>query len=184
MSIFVALVGLAFLIFVHEAGHFFVARAVGMNPRKFYVGFPPALVKTKRNGIEYGIGAIPLGGYVKIPGMHRPAAGDVDQHFGRAIEEAPPLGRPLDDLRRHLDESDYDGRRVRAGARSRRTSRRGALAARPPLGRARSDGASRTHSARTRTGAHRRGSGSRPSSPGRPRTSSSPSSSSPRSSCR
>jgi regulator of sigma E protease len=109
MSIFVSLLGLAFLILIHEAGHFFVARSVGMNPRKFYLGFPPAIVKTKRNGIEYGVGAIPLGGYVKIPGMHRPAAGDLDVHFGRAIEEAPPLGRPVGDLRRLLDESDYDG---------------------------------------------------------------------------
>ena len=109
MSIFVSLLGLAFLILVHEAGHFFVARGVGMNPRKFYLGFPPAIVKTRRNGIEYGIGAIPLGGYVKIPGMHRPAAGDIDVHFGRAIEEAPPLGRPVGDLRRHLDENDYAG---------------------------------------------------------------------------
>ena len=109
MSIFVSLLGLAFLILVHEAGHFFVALGVGMNPRKFYLGFPPAIVKTKRNGIEYGVGAIPLGGYVKIPGMHRPAGGDLDVHFGRAIEEAPPLGRPVGDLRRHLDENDYEG---------------------------------------------------------------------------
>jgi len=77
MSIGVAILGLAVLILLHEAGHFFVARAVGMRPRKFYLGFPPALVKTTRGGIEYGIGAIPLGGYVKIPGMHRPAAGDL-----------------------------------------------------------------------------------------------------------
>ena len=46
MSIVVAILGLAFLILIHEAGHFFVARAVGMRPRKFYLGFPPALVKT------------------------------------------------------------------------------------------------------------------------------------------
>ena len=100
MSIFVSILGLAFLILIHEAGHFFVARAVGMNPRKFYLGFPPALAKTKRNGIEYGVGAIPLGGYVKIPGMHRPAAGDLDVHFGRAVEERPSLGRPVGELRR------------------------------------------------------------------------------------
>ena len=111
MSIFVSLIGLAFLILIHEAGHFFVARAVGMNPRKFYLGFPPAVVKTTRNGIEYGVGAIPLGGYVKIPGMHRPAAGDLDVHFGRAVEEEPTLGRSVGELRRHLDESDYDGAR-------------------------------------------------------------------------
>ena len=75
MNVFIAILGLAFLILVHEAGHFFAALAVGMRPRKFYLGFPPAVVKTKRSGIEYGIGAIPLGGYVKIPGMHRPAPG-------------------------------------------------------------------------------------------------------------
>jgi regulator of sigma E protease len=111
MSIFVSILGLGFLILIHEAGHFVVARAVGMNPRKFYLGFPPALVKTKRNGIEYGVGAIPLGGYVKIPGMHRPAAGDLDVHFGRAVEEEPSLRRPVDELRQRLEESDYPGAR-------------------------------------------------------------------------
>ena len=109
MSILIAILGLLFLIFIHEAGHFVVALAVGMNPRKFYLGFPPAVVKTKRNGIEYGIGAIPLGGYVKIPGMHRPAAGDLDYHLGRAVEEAPSLRRPVDELRSTLEASDYEG---------------------------------------------------------------------------
>ena len=70
MSLGVAILGLAVLIFVHESGHFLAARAVGMRPRKFYLGFPPALVKTTRGGVEYGIGAIPLGGYVKISGMN------------------------------------------------------------------------------------------------------------------
>ena len=111
MSILVSILGLGFLILVHEAGHFFVARLVGMNPRKFYLGFPPALVKTKRNGIEYGVGAIPLGGYVKIPGMHRPAAGDLDVHFGRALEEEPSLRRPVEELRRYLEDSDYEAAR-------------------------------------------------------------------------
>jgi regulator of sigma E protease len=60
MSVFVAIAGLALLILIHEAGHFFAARAVGMSPRRFYVGFPPALLKVNRNGIEYGLGAIPL----------------------------------------------------------------------------------------------------------------------------
>ena len=109
MSFLIGVLGLLFLIFIHEGGHFVVARLVGMNPRKFYLGFPPAIVKTKRNGIEYGVGAIPLGGYVKIPGMHRPAARDLDMHFGRAVEEDPSLRRPVDDLRQKLAESDYDG---------------------------------------------------------------------------
>jgi regulator of sigma E protease len=108
VSILVSLLGLAFLILIHEAGHFFVARGVGMNPRKFYIGFPPAVVKTRRGGIEYGIGAIPLGGYVKIPGMHRPAAGDLDVHLGRALEEVPSLRRPLEALREALEAGDYE----------------------------------------------------------------------------
>ena len=107
MSIFIAIVGLGLLILIHEAGHFFVARAVGMNPSKFYVGFPPALVKKTRNGIEYGIGTIPLGGYVKIPGMHRPAAGDLDVHFGRAVSEQPSLGPTVEELRRRLAAEDH-----------------------------------------------------------------------------
>ena len=77
MSFGAAILGLAFLILIHEAGHFFAARAVGMRPRKFYIGFPPAVIKRVRGGVEYGIGAIPLGGYVKIPGMHRAAPGDL-----------------------------------------------------------------------------------------------------------
>ncbi len=108
MSILISIVGLGLLILIHEGGHFLVARAVGMNPRKFYIGFPPALAKTQRNGIEYGIGAIPLGGYVKIPGMHRPAAGDLDAHFGRAVAEERDLRAPVEELRRELEAEDYD----------------------------------------------------------------------------
>ena len=102
MSMFIAILGLALLILIHEAGHFYVARAVGMRPRKFYVGFPPALAKVRRNGIEYGIGSIPLGGYVKIPGMHRPAPSDVDVHLGRALHEAPELRGPAERMKREL----------------------------------------------------------------------------------
>ena len=66
MSIFIAILGLAGLVLIHEAGHFFAARGVGMRPRKVYIGFPPPLVKVRSKGIEYGVGAIPRGGYVKI----------------------------------------------------------------------------------------------------------------------
>ena len=113
MSIAVAILGLAFLILIHEAGHFFVARAVGMSPRKFYVGFPPAIARVRRKGTEYGIGAIPLGGYVKIPGMHRPAPSDVDVHFGRAEHERPHLKREGDELRRLLAGGEMDAARER-----------------------------------------------------------------------
>ncbi len=108
MNSLIGILGLAFLVLVHEAGHFYTARLVGMRPRKFYVGFPPAIAKFSRNGIEYGIGAIPLGGYVKIPGMHRPAPADVDAHFGRAVQEAPQLIGPAERVKRLLAEGDFD----------------------------------------------------------------------------
>ncbi len=111
MSIFVAILGLALLILVHEAGHFFVSLAVGMRPRKFYVGFPPALAKVRRKGIEYGLGAIPLGGFVKIPGMHRPAPSDVDAHFGRAVAEDRSLASATNEVRRALEAGDMEGAR-------------------------------------------------------------------------
>jgi regulator of sigma E protease len=112
MSVVIAILGLAFLILVHEAGHFVVALAVGMRPRRFYIGFPPALVKTTRRGIEYGVGAIPLGGYVKIPGMHRPAASDADVQFARALRERPELAGPTQRLKRALDAEDETAARA------------------------------------------------------------------------
>ena len=102
MNVFIAILGLAVLVFVHELGHFVTALATGMRPRKFYVGFPPALLRVRRRGIEYGLGAIPLGGYVRIPGMHRPAPGDVDVHFAPARAERPELTHPLERLKRAL----------------------------------------------------------------------------------
>jgi regulator of sigma E protease len=112
MSVLVAIFGLALLILIHEAGHFFTARAVGMRPRRFYVGFPPALVKWTRNGIEYGLGAIPLGGYVKIPGMHRPASSDLDVHLGPALYESPRLLPEIERLKRLIAQGELDRART------------------------------------------------------------------------
>ena len=53
------------------------AKAVGMRVTKFYVGFPPAVVKRVVGGTEYGIGLIPLGGFVRIVGMGRPRGKDL-----------------------------------------------------------------------------------------------------------
>ena len=106
MSLFIAILGLAFLILIHESGHFFASLAVGLRPRRFYVGFPPAVVKTKRNGIEYGVGAIPLGGFVTIPGMHRPIPHDAERRFAHAVEDAPTLGGSVDRVKRALEGSD------------------------------------------------------------------------------
>jgi regulator of sigma E protease len=62
--------GFSALIVLHEAGHFFAAKATGMRVERFFLFFPPKLVSIKRGETEYGIGAIPAGGFVKISGMN------------------------------------------------------------------------------------------------------------------
>ena len=108
MTWFVGILGLAVLVFLHELGHFSVARLVGMKPRAFYIGFPPALVKVRRNGIEYGIGAIPLGGYVRIPGMRRPSANDFQALMAPALREDPALASALDAVQQPLAADDLE----------------------------------------------------------------------------
>jgi len=62
--------GFSALIILHEAGHFFAAKATGMRVERFFLFFPPKLASIKRGETEYGIGAIPAGGFVKITGMN------------------------------------------------------------------------------------------------------------------
>jgi regulator of sigma E protease len=107
----VVVVGLLGLVFLHELGHFTVALAVGIRPRSFYVGFPPAIAKIKRNGIEYGIGAIPLGGLVRIPGMHRPSPHDLEAFMATALREDPSLVPAVQRVRRLLEAGDLAGAR-------------------------------------------------------------------------
>jgi regulator of sigma E protease len=65
-----AFVGFAALIILHELGHFVAAKAVGMRVERFSLFFPPLLGRVRRGETEYAVGAIPLGGYVKITGMN------------------------------------------------------------------------------------------------------------------
>jgi regulator of sigma E protease len=59
---------LGVLVFVHELGHFLAAKRVGIRVLKFQLGFNPTVVSFRRGDTEYGIGALPLGGYVKMAG--------------------------------------------------------------------------------------------------------------------
>jgi regulator of sigma E protease len=70
LSWLLAFLGFAALIILHEAGHFAAAKAVGMRVERFSLFFPPLLGRVRRGETEYAIGAIPLGGYVKITGMN------------------------------------------------------------------------------------------------------------------
>ncbi len=70
MSFLLAFLAFCALIVLHEAGHFVAAKATGMRVEKFFLFFPPKLFSFKRGETEYGIGAIPLGGFVRITGMN------------------------------------------------------------------------------------------------------------------
>lgn len=79
---------LGLLVFIHELGHFLVARSQGMRVEMFSLGFGPALVKFKRGGTIYQVAAIPLGGFVKPAGEDPKTDEDVanakpDEFMGR-----------------------------------------------------------------------------------------------------
>src|SRR5918997_3737607 len=88
MSFLLAFAGFAVLIILHELGHFAAAKAVGMRVERFSLFFPPLLARKKRGETEYAIGAVPLGGYVKITGMN-PAEDIPPEHAHRAYYRQP-----------------------------------------------------------------------------------------------
>ena len=86
--------GLGFVIFVHELGHFLVAKACGVKCEKFYLGFDVGglkLLSFKWGETEYGIGALPLGGYVKMLGQDdNPSAAAAEAQRARLSGDLPP----------------------------------------------------------------------------------------------
>jgi regulator of sigma E protease len=70
VSYLLAFLGFAALIILHEAGHFAAAKAVGMRVERFSLFFGPMFIKKRIGETDYGIGPIPLGGYVRITGMN------------------------------------------------------------------------------------------------------------------
>ena len=70
------IVALLFSVMLHETGHFVMAKKFGMKATRYFVGFGPTLWSTRRGETEYGIKALPFGGFVKIIGMH--SLDDVD----------------------------------------------------------------------------------------------------------
>jgi regulator of sigma E protease len=83
MSWLWTILGIMALIVLHELGHFTAAKAVGMRVERFSLFFPPTIFKVKRGETEYAIGALPLGGYVKITGMNPEEIKDLDPEVAR-----------------------------------------------------------------------------------------------------
>jgi len=131
--------GLTFVIFVHELGHFLVAKACGVKCEKFYVGFdffeipipftkwkiPRSLFKFQWGETEYGIGSLPLGGYVKMLGQDDDPR-NADNEAARirvsqdAVEhaaqegEAPVTGQTVEGKKIMLDPRSFPAKSVPA----------------------------------------------------------------------
>jgi regulator of sigma E protease len=81
LGVIVGIIGLGFLILVHEFGHYIVAKATGMRVEEFSLGFGPYIFSRRLGETIYGISAVPLGGYVRVTGMHR-------EEFEQRVAEA------------------------------------------------------------------------------------------------
>jgi regulator of sigma E protease len=123
VSYIYAFLGFAALVILHETGHFLAAKAVGMRVERFSLFFGPPLVKVRRGETEYGIGPIPLGGYVKITGMNpreeRYQQQDLDELREQLTEIEGELAEtpPDDEQRRHdlRGQEEETSRQIAAG---------------------------------------------------------------------
>jgi regulator of sigma E protease len=77
---------LGVLVFVHELGHFLAAKRIGIKVLKFQLGFNPTVLSFRRGDTEYSLGALPLGGYVKMAGENpdEPATGGPEEFMSRS----------------------------------------------------------------------------------------------------
>src|ERR1041385_1492398 len=80
-------------VFVHEWGHFWVARKCGMKVEAFAIGFGPKIFGWVRDGIEYSVRWIPAGGFVKLPQMITSEA--LEGANKESVPPAPPWARIL-----------------------------------------------------------------------------------------
>jgi regulator of sigma E protease len=77
------ILSLSILVGLHEGGHLIAAKVFGMRVEKYSIGFPPKIFGFKWGETEYSLGAIPLGGYVKISGM-------IDESMDKEQMKLPP----------------------------------------------------------------------------------------------
>ena len=94
----VVIVAIVVMVMVHELGHFATAKWSHMKVTEYFVGFGPRLWSIRRGETEYGVKAIPAGGYVKIPGMTN-------------LEEIDPADEPRTYRQQPFRQPDPRGRR-------------------------------------------------------------------------
>jgi hypothetical protein len=118
------LVALLFSVMLHETGHFVMAKRFGMKVTRYFVGFGPTIWSTWRGETEYGIKALPLGGFVKIVGMHSLDEVDDPADEPRSFRQPPGLAADHRAVRRlvHALRAGLPAD-LRAGARRRHRER-------------------------------------------------------------
>jgi regulator of sigma E protease len=80
---------LSVLVFVHEWGHYQFGRWGGMKINRFAIGFPPFIYTKRKNGVDYSIGALPIGGMVDIAGL-----GSEEEMVATTKGQASPIDAP------------------------------------------------------------------------------------------
>ena len=88
MGPFIMIAGIVAMIIIHEGGHFLAAKAFGMKATEAFFGFGPRIWSTTKGETEYGVKAIPLGGYVRIIGMN-PFEEIAEEEESRTYRAAP-----------------------------------------------------------------------------------------------
>src|SRR5258706_16288805 len=94
VGILLFVVAILFVVVVHESGHFFFAKAFKIKVEEFFVGFGPRLWSFRRGETEYGVKALPFGGYVRIAGMNPPQEAPPEE-FPRTFGATPIWQRAL-----------------------------------------------------------------------------------------
>ena len=102
MTILATIVVLGVLIFVHELGHFFAAKSVGIEVQRFSIGLGPTIFGFRRGETEYVISWVPLGGYVKMGGMDDEVMERLEGGGEGGAVDTPRQPRP----------SDFDGKPI------------------------------------------------------------------------
>lgn len=98
----VAALGVGAVIFIHELGHFAVAKWCGVKCEKFYIGFGKPIVKFQWGETEYGLGMIPLGGFVKMLGQDdNPSAAAAEMDRAR-VDQGGATETPVYDPRSYM----------------------------------------------------------------------------------
>ena len=118
LGVVVFVVAILASIGLHELGHMIPAKKFGGKVTQYFIGFGPTVWSTQRGETEYGVKAIPLGGYVKIVGMLPPGAEELDEEREHPVydEDGNRVIRVRKSNTGHVHPADLRRARGRVGA--------------------------------------------------------------------